>query len=97
MCLKSEYSKSGEHVAKFKYAEATSNKTQQLSRKKLKNKLNSENACYHYVQTLSSIIYKRKAQNTDMYKVFRSFLSVLNCTSRNNARIPTVWCGEKRI
>ena len=26
MCLKSEYSKSGEHVAKFKYAEAIATK-----------------------------------------------------------------------
>jgi hypothetical protein len=45
MCLKYEYSKSLEHVAKFKYAEATATKRNNFQEKNLKNTLNSEDAC----------------------------------------------------
>ena len=45
MCLKSEYSKFGEHVTKFKYAKAIATKRNNFQEKIKKNKLNSENAC----------------------------------------------------
>jgi hypothetical protein len=54
MCLKFEYTKSVEYEAKFEYAEVIATKRNNLQETIKKNKLNSENACYHYIQNLSS-------------------------------------------